>query len=62
MTLLSSTWIAVPLAGCTVLSRCDVLIDQLEARMLGALPPADVEAPPVSSDEQETPGDDEQQT
>lgn len=30
-------------AGCSVLSRCDVLIDQLEARMLEALPPADVE-------------------
>ena len=30
-------------AGRTVLSRCDVLIDQMEARMLDALAPADVE-------------------
>jgi len=30
-------------AGRTVLSQCDILIDQLEARMLDALPPADVE-------------------
>jgi DNA-binding MarR family transcriptional regulator len=35
--------ISLTSAGCTVLSRCDVRIDQLEARMLDGLPPADVE-------------------
>jgi DNA-binding MarR family transcriptional regulator len=34
--------ISLTSAGRTVLSQCDVLIDQLEARMLDALPPADV--------------------
>lgn len=35
--------ISLTAAGCAVLSQCDVLIDQLEARMLDALAPADVE-------------------
>ena len=35
--------ISLTSAGRTVLSQCDVQIDQLEARMLDALPPADVE-------------------
>lgn len=31
-------------AGCAVLSRCEARIDRLEARMLEALAPADIEA------------------